>query len=158
MNQRAVCAFAAKRHRASRDLRIPLERRMTGRIALPISLVVALLALAGMMPQARAQALGPDEAHGVSARPVPRIALSPAQKRAIYSAVARQRLRTSAGEIPLTVGATVPRSAVLLSLPDEVGRDDSPVQYLKYATVDDNVVLVDSISMRVIDIIRSAGP
>jgi hypothetical protein len=130
---------------------------MAGRIALPI-LVAALLTLAGMMPQARAQALGPDEAHGVSARPVPRIALSAAQKRAIYSAVARQRLRTSAGEIPLTVGATVPRSAALLTLPDEVGRDDSPVQYLKYATVDDNVVLVDSISMRVIDIIRSASP
>jgi hypothetical protein len=135
---------------------------MTLRIALPISLVVALLvlflALAGIMPQARAQALGPDEASAAWARPVPQIALSPAQKRAIYRAIARQRLKTSASEIPLTVGATVPRSAVLLSLPDEVGRDDSPVQYLKYATVDDNVVLVDSISMRVIDIIRSAGP
>src|SRR5215472_6768947 len=62
---------------------IPLERSMAGRIALPI-LVAALLTLAGMMPQARAQALGPDEAYGVSARPVPRIALSAAQKRAIY--------------------------------------------------------------------------
>jgi Protein of unknown function (DUF1236) len=146
---------------------------MTGRIALPISLVAApltislpiflalfltlFLALAGAMPQAKAQALGPDEA-AAWARPAPQIALSLAQKRAIYRAIARQRLRTSTGEIPLTVGAAVPRSALLLSLPDEVGRDDSPVQYLKYATVDDNVVLVDSISMRVIDIIRSAGP
>ena len=129
---------------------------MTGRSALPITLIAALLTFAGTMPQAKAQALGPDEAHG--ARAVPHVTLSPAQKRAIYSAVARQRLRTSAGEIPLTVGAAVPRSVVLLSLPDEVGRDDSPVQYLKYATVDDNVVLVDSISMRVIDIIRGAGP
>lgn len=131
---------------------------MTGRIALPITLIAALLTFAGMMPQAKAQVLGPDEAHGAPAPAAQRIALSPAQKRAIYSAVARQRLRTSTGEIPLTVGAAVPRSALLLSLPDEVGRDDSPVQYLKYATVDDNVVLVDSISMRVIDIIRSAGP
>lgn len=131
---------------------------MTGRFSLPIPLFAAALALAAMMPQARAQALGPDEAHGSASRVVPQIALSPAQKRAIYSAIVRQRLRTSARDIPLSVGAIVPRSAVLLALPDEVGRDDSPVQYLKYATVDDNVVLVDSISMRVIDIIRSAGP
>jgi hypothetical protein len=127
---------------------------MTSRIALPISLLVAL---AAMMPQARAQALGPDEAHGTASRVVPQIALSPAQKRAVYSAIVRQRLRTSVRDIPLSVGAVVPRSAVLLALPDAVGRDDSPVRYLKYATVDDNVVLVDSISMRVIDIIRSAG-
>jgi hypothetical protein len=131
---------------------------MTGQIVLLISLAAVLLALAGMTPQARAQAVGPDETHGASMRPLLPIALSPAQKRAIYSAIVRQRLRTSAGEIPLTVGATVPRSAVLLALPDAVGRDDSPVQYLKYATVDDNVVLIDSISMRVVDIIRSAGP
>ncbi len=130
---------------------------MTGRIASPISLVAALLALAAMMPQARAQALGPDEAHGTASRVAPQIALSPAQKRAIYSAIVRLRLRTSARDIPLSVGAIVPRSAVLLALPDTVGRDDSPVQYLKYATVDDDVVLVDSISMRVIDIIRGAG-
>ncbi len=131
---------------------------MTSRIALPVSLLAALLALAAMMPQARAQALGPDEAHGSASRLVPQIALSPAQKRAVYSAIVGQRLRTSARDIPLSVGAIVPRSVVLLPLPDTVGRDDSPVQYLKYATVDDNVVLVDSISMRVIDIIRSAGP
>jgi hypothetical protein len=135
---------------------------MIGRIALPVWLMAALLtlllALAGMMPQARAQAVGPDEASAAWARPALQIALSPAQKRALSRAVARRRLKTSAGEIPLTVGATVPRSAVLLTLPDEVGRDDSPVQYLKYATVDNDVVLVDSINMRVIDVIRSAGP
>ena len=131
---------------------------MTGRIALPISIVAAVLALAASMPQATAQAVGADEAHGVPARLAPHIALSPAQKRAIYAAVSRQRLRSSAADIPLSVGATVPRSAVLLTLPDEARGGDLSGQYLKYATVDDNVVLVDSISMRVIDIIHRAGP
>ena len=131
---------------------------MTGRIVLSIPIVTALLALAAGMPQAAAQAVGPDEAHGPPARLAPYIALSPAQKRAIYAAVSRQRLRTSAAGIPLSVGAAVPRSAVLLTLPDEARSDDLSAQYLKYATVDDNVVLVDSISMRVVDIIRSAGP
>jgi Protein of unknown function (DUF1236) len=131
---------------------------MTGRIALPISVIAALLAIAAMAPQGAAQALGPDEAHGAPPRLAPHIALSAAQKRAIYLAISRQRLRTSAADIPLTVGATVPRSAVLLTLPDEARGDDLSGPYLKYATVDDNVVLVDSISMRVVDIIRGTGP
>ena len=131
---------------------------MTGRIALPIPIVAVLLALAAGMPQAAAQAVGPDEAHGAPARLAPHIALSPAQKRAIYAAVSRQRLRTSAADIPLIVGATVPRSAALLTLPDAARGGDLSGQDLKYATVDGNVVLVDSVSMRVIDIIRGAGP
>jgi hypothetical protein len=129
---------------------------MIGRIAMPISIVAALLAFAATTPPATAQAVGADEA--APARLAPHIALSPAQKRAIYAAISRQRLRTSALDIPLTVGATVSRSAVLLTLPDEARGDDLPGQDLKYATVDNNVVLVDSISMRVVDIIRSAGP
>lgn len=131
---------------------------MTGRIALPIPIVAVLLALAAGMPQAAAQAVGPDETRGAPARLAPHIALSPAQKRAIYAAVSRQRLRTSAADIPLIVGATVPRSAALLTLPDAARGGDLSGQDLKYATVDDNVVLVDSISMRVIDIIHHAGP
>ena len=130
---------------------------MTGRIALPISIVAALLAFAARMPQAAAQAVGPDEAHA-PAHLAPHIVLSPAQKRAIFTAVSRQRLRSSAADIPLSVGATVPRSAVLLTLPDAARSGDLSGQYLKYATVDDNVVLVDSITMRVIDIIHRAGP
>jgi hypothetical protein len=131
---------------------------MTGRIALPIPIVAALLALAAGMPQAAAQAVRPDETRGAPARLAPHIALSPAQKRAIYAAVSRQRLRTSAADIPLIVGATVPRSAALLTLPDAARGGDLSGQDLKYAMVDDNVVLVDSISMRVIDIIHHAGP
>jgi hypothetical protein len=129
---------------------------MSGRTVLPTSLVAALLALWAMTtPQAAAQAVGADEAPGAAgARPPSHTALTSVQKRAIYAAVSRQRLRTSAADIPLTVGATVPRSAVLLTLPD----GDLSTQALKYATVDDNVVLVDPISMRVIDIIRSIGP
>ena len=131
---------------------------MTGRIALPISIVAALLALAARMPQATAQAVGVDEAQGASPRLAPHIGLSPAQKRAIYTAVSRQRLRSSAADIPLIVGAQVPRSATLLTVPDQLAGGDSPGQFLKYATVDDDVVLVDSISMRVIDIIHRTGP
>jgi len=131
----------------------PARSNMSGRTVFSTPVIAALLACLAIVPEVTAQTVGADEAPGASAA---QIALSPAQKRAIYAIVFRQRLRTSAANIPLTVGATVPRSTVLLTLPDEAQGKD--LQRLKYATVDDNVVLVDPISMRVIDVIRSFGP
>ncbi|MGB3743756.1 MAG: hypothetical protein WBD11_04360 [Xanthobacteraceae bacterium] len=126
---------------------------MTGRAVLPL-VVAALLAAAGMSP-ADAQALGPNEAHGLPTNVKPNIALTALQKSAIYGAVLRQRLRSaSAADIPLIVGAPVPRSAPLLALPDEAASDEDAAQFLKYAIVEGNVVLVDSISMRVVDILH----
>lgn len=125
-------------------------------IRVAISLVAALLGIASTMSQPAAQALGPDEAHDAPARVRPNVTLSPAQKRTIYNAVLQQRLRTSPADIPLIVGALVPRSAMLLMLPDHAAGASS-AQFLKYAMVDNNVVVVDSISLRVIDIIRGAA-
>ena len=141
---------------------------MTGRAVLPI-IAAALFAAAGISPTV-AQALGPSEAHGSeahgseangsSANMQPSIALTASQKSAIYSAVLRQRLRGAApADIPLIVGAPVPRSAPLLALPDEAVGDEYTAQFLKYAIVEGNVVLVDSISMRVVDILHAdVGP
>jgi hypothetical protein len=126
---------------------------MTGRAVLPI-VVAASLAAAGLSP-ADAQALGPSEVHGFSTSMKPNIALTASQKSAIYGVVLRQRLRsTSAADIPLIVGAPVSRSAPLLTLPDEAASDEDAAQFLKYAIVEGNVVLVDSISMRVVDILH----
>src|SRR5215475_8236033 len=58
MNQSAVCAFAAQRVRRSGSPPIPSEPCMTGRSALPISMLAGLLALMMGMPQAGAQAIG----------------------------------------------------------------------------------------------------
>ena len=126
---------------------------MSGRTVFSTPVIAALLACLAIVREVTAQTVGADESPGASAA---QVALSPAQKLAIYAIVFRQRLRTSAANIPLTVGATVPRSTVLLTLPDEAQGND--LQRLKYATVDDNVVLVDPTSMRVIDVIRSFGP
>jgi hypothetical protein len=125
-------------------------------IRVTISLVAALLGIASTMSQPAAQAVSPDEAHDAPARVRPNVMLSPAQKHTIYNAVSQQRLRTSPADIPLLVGALVPRSAMLLMLPEHAVVASS-AQFLKYAIVDDNVVVVDSISMRVIDIIRGAA-
>jgi hypothetical protein len=127
---------------------------MTGRIALPI--LVAALILAPAL--AAAQALGPDEAHGAQAHMQPAPTLTATQKAEIYAVILRQRLRTSASEVPLIVGALVPRSTPLLALPDEAAGDEYAAEFLKYATVDGNVVLIDTTTMRVIDIIRDVRP
>jgi hypothetical protein len=131
---------------------------MTGRAVLPI-VVAALFAGAGISPTV-AQALGPNEAHGSSANVQPSMALTASQKSAIYGTVLRQRLRSApAADIPLIVGAPVPRSAPLLALPGEAVGDENAAQFLKYAIVEGNVVLVDSISMRVVDILHAdVGP
>jgi len=134
---------------------------MHGRAALPILIVgvlaaPAVLSLAGSSV-AVAQSQGPDESHGVAAHAQRTIALTSSQKRAIYVAVSHQRLRTSVANIPLVVGAPVASATPLLALPDEAAAAVEAAQFLKYAMVDGNVVLVDSINMRVIDIIRGGG-
>jgi hypothetical protein len=136
---------------------------MTGRAVLPI-FVAALLIAAGISAAA-AQALGPNEATDPSPQVQPNFALTGQQRSAIYNLVQRQRPHTSGVRIPLMVGAPVPRSAQLLSLPDEAMNeamiaamgDEDAVQFLKYAMVDGNVVVVDSLNMRVIDVIHGSA-
>jgi hypothetical protein len=120
-------------------------------------LMAALLGRPTGLSLACAQALGPDVAHGPTAHAKQTIALTPAQKTAIYGALLRQRLRTSGADIPLVVGAPVPRATVLLTVPEEVAGAAEAAGFLKYAMVDGNVVLIDPISMRVIDIIGGGG-
>jgi hypothetical protein len=114
---------------------------------------------------ANAQAVGADR-HGtmvpntiVAKRSLP--ALTPAQKAAIYNAVQAQRVRSAARVIHLAIGAPVPPSLTLsdlppealsVALPDQLGSDDTA--FLKYALVEDDVVVVDPIAMRVVDVIH----
>ena len=91
----------------------PARSNKSARSVFSTPVIAALLACLAIVPEVTAQTVGADEAPGASAA---QVALSPAQKRAIYAIVFRQRLRTSAANIPLTVGATVPRSTVLLRM------------------------------------------
>jgi hypothetical protein len=122
---------------------------MTGWV--PLSLFVVLTLSLGTA-NALAQSAGADEAitsHGAVTQTV---ALTAAQKNAIYNAVVRQRGRTSSTQIEATVGAPVSPSARLAELPDQGGLVDAT--FLKYAMVADDVVVVDPIRMRVVEVIR----
>jgi|SRR5215472_2736481 len=123
----------------------------------------ALLASALLTTGAAAQSVGPDESVGSPGSVTQQTVLTPQQRRAIYEAVLRQRVRSSDLAVAAVVGSPVPPSALLHDLPDPLAgnpdraADDANVRVLKYATVADDVVVVDPIAMRVVDVIHRDG-
>ncbi len=135
---------------------------MTARLSLSgLVLLASLLGARGAV----AQAIGPDEAVAPSGSLAQRTVLSPQQRRAIYDLVVRQRVRSPGSAnsaVAAVVGAPVPPSLVLHDLPvqpSDPGRaaDNFGVRVLKYAMVADDVVVVDPIAMRVVDVIHRDG-
>ncbi len=122
---------------------------MTGWVR--FSSFVALVWLLGIA-SALAQSAGADEAITSQGRVTQAAGLTAAQKSAIYNAIVRQRMPATSTQIEATVGAPVSRSATLAELPDQTGLADA--SFLKYAMVADDVVVVDPIRMRVVDVIR----
>ncbi len=110
---------------------------------------------------AGAQSVGPDEAIGPPGSLSQETVLSTQQRRAIYESVARQRVPSAAPDVPAVVGAPVPPFLVLHDLPaqpnDPTRADDFGARVLKYAMVADDVVVVDPIAMRVVDVIHRNG-
>jgi len=108
---------------------------------------------------ASAQTVGPDEAVEANGAVTQALALTPAQRTAIYNEVMQQRVRSSSRRIAAAIGASVPPWVRLNDLPGQAAVDDGGAGVLKYAMVGDDVVVVDPISMRVVDVIhRGALP
>ncbi len=128
--------------------------RMTGQARFCQARVWSLVVLAMLlgMASATAQSAGADEGITPRGAVTPAIAFTPEQRSAIYNAVLRQRAQPATAQIEPTVGAVVPRSAQLAELPAQTGIVDA--DFLKYAMVADDVVVVDPIKMRVIDVIH----
>jgi hypothetical protein len=107
---------------------------------------------------AAAQSVGPDEAFQPNGTVAQAIVLSAAQKSAIYNAVNGQKMRTSASRMSFAIGAPVPPSTELRELPDQAFAGspylDGTPALLKYATVEDQIVVVDPVTMRVVYVIR----
>jgi hypothetical protein len=112
---------------------------------------------------ALAQSAGPDEAVAPNGAVTQQHAFTAGQKNAIYNAISRQKVRPPADRIAATVGAPVPPSTELLDLPDRAGGDGDSVAVdysrtgvLKYAFVENQVVIVDPVAMRVVDVIHGS--
>ena len=123
---------------------------MTGWVRFAPLVVVVVVALG--TANAVAQNLATDEAVTPYGAVTQRLGLTPAQKSAIYNAVVQRRVRAFTTRIEPAVGAPVARSVELAELPDQAGIADAT--FLKYAMVADDVVVVDPIGMRVVDVIH----
>ncbi len=127
---------------------------MTGRFR--VAALTALLLILGSSV-AVAQTVGPDEAIEAGGTVTQKLVLTPAQKSAIYNAVAQQHLvDASSPRVTAAVGAVVPPSVELHELPDQAAADD-PSTTLKYATVENGIVVIDPIEMRVVEVIHDIG-
>ncbi len=125
------------------------QRHCAGALIAVLAMVVA--------PRALAQSAIVDEAVTVSGPTTQEVALTAAQKHAIYNAILGQHVRPVAPQLPATVGASVPPSAQLFDLPDQATAGNPAAAYLKYALVESDVVVVDPKQMRVVDVIRGGA-
>jgi hypothetical protein len=123
---------------------------------LGISAAVVLGLLFGVAP-ALAQSAGPDEAIQPDGTLRQNVALTAGQRSAIYNIVIRQRAKPHADQISVAVGAPVPPTIDLVDLPDQATADNPSAALLKYAMVHGDVVVVDPVAMRVVDVIRNGA-
>jgi Protein of unknown function (DUF1236) len=117
----------------------------------------ALLGLLFGMAPALAQSAGPDEAIQPDGTVRPNLALTAGQRSAIYNIVIRERAKPHADQIIVTVGAPVPPAINLVDLPDQATVNNPSAALLKYAMVHGDVVVVDPVAMRVVDVIRNGA-
>jgi hypothetical protein len=124
---------------------------------------LTILAVLFSVTAACAQSAGPVEAVGPDGAVIQPVvqptALTPVQRSALYNTARRRHIAANAGEVTAAVGATVPPSIELGDLPDVPTLVDDPDNVLKYATVEGDLVVVDPIRMRVVEVIHpGAGP
>jgi hypothetical protein len=117
----------------------------------------ALLGLFLGIAPALAQSAGPDEAIQPDGTLRQNLALTAGQRSAIYNIVIRQRAKPQADQISVAVGAPVPPTIELVDLPDQATADNPSAALLKYAMVHGDVVVVDPVAMRVVDVIRNGA-
>lgn len=134
------------------------DRIRSSRAFGPFQATLTSLALLFGSAAAFAQTVGPDEAIDVQVAPARQIRLTDTQKAAIYNAVLQRRVRGSAAEIPVAIGAPVSSVAELADLPGQAASGDPQAADLKYAMVEDAVVVVDPIAMCVVEVVRRTNP
>jgi hypothetical protein len=105
-------------------------------------------------PDPKTQQPSLDPPHGAVA-PAAQIQLTAEQRVAIADAVRQAGTKAKAPpNVPATVGAQVPPVIELYVLPDRALSAAPEAKGVKYTLVDDQVVLVDPTTMRVVDVIR----
>jgi hypothetical protein len=88
------------------------------------------------------------------AHPLSQLQLTPEQRTSIANAVRRDNTKVASPiNFVVSVGAPVPPSIELYLLPDGVQAQMPEAKVLKYTTVQNQIVLVDPTTMRVVEVI-----
>jgi len=125
------------------------NRLRYGTIALAFVSGIGLAAAQGNSPGA-----GGEIQSGATSQPS-QLKLSPAQRTAILAAVLQNGAKiTVPPNFQASVGSSVPPSIELYTLPNGAVSQSPELRTLKYTMAQNQVVLVDPTTMRVIDIIR----
>ena len=117
----------------------------------------ALLGLFFGIAPALAQSAGAIETVQPNGTVTQTLALTAGQRNAIYNIVIRERAKPHAEQIAVAVGAPVPPTIDLVDLPDQATVNNPSTALLKYAMVHGDVVVVDPVAMRVVDVIRNGA-
>src|ERR1700735_3023073 len=86
-----------------------------------------------------------------------KLELTPAERSAIYATVSKDKSKVAPQPFATTVGADVPPMIELYSLPDQTVAENPAAKLYKYTMVENEVVVVDPIKMRVVDRIGPAS-
>ena len=125
------------------------DRLHCGTIALALLSGIGLAAAQGNFPGA-----GGDTQSGAASQPS-QLKLSPAQRSAILNSVLQNTAKiTAPTKFQASVGGPVPPSIELYTLPSGAASQSLELRSLKYTMTQNQVVLVDPTTMRVIDILR----
>ena len=114
-----------------------------------VILPVALLLFTGHVQQAAAQT---DDVATEQ-----KLELTPAERSAIYATVSKDKSKVAPQPFSTKVGADVPPMIELYSLPDETVAENPAAKLYKYTLVENEVVVVDPIRMRIVDRIGPAS-
>jgi hypothetical protein len=114
-----------------------------------VILPVALVLFAGHMQQATAQT---DDVAASQ-----KLELTPAERSAIYATVSKDKSKVAPQPFATTIGADVPPMIELYSLPDQTVAENPAAKLYKYTMVENEVVVVDPIKMRIVDRIGPAS-
>ena len=117
----------------------------------------ALVGLFFGIAPALAQSAGAIETVQPNGTVTQTLALTAGQRNAIYNIVIRERAKPHAEQIAVAVGAPVPPTIDLVDLPDQATVNNPSTALLKYAMVHGDVVVVDPVAMRVVDVIRNGA-
>ena len=77
--------------------------------------------------------------------------LTPVQRRTIYRTIVRERVAPAEPTIEYRVGARVPDSVRLYSVPQEVAVEVPAIRAYKYMVVNNRIVLVDPATSQVVE-------